>query len=61
MVGVLLTKKCIHNLKVLSYVLFSGNFQDFKPGGSILSNSKNYSEEGEGRARIYRSFAAKGW
>ena len=45
MVGVLLTKKCIHNLKVLSYVLFSGN-QDFKPGGSILSNSKNSSKEG---------------
>ena len=53
MVGILLTKKYIHNLKVESYVLLSGNFQDVKLGGSILSNSKNCSEEGRGRARIW--------
>ena len=53
MVGILLTKKYIHNLKVERYVLLSGNFQDVKLGGSILSNSKNCSEEGRGRARIW--------
>ena len=53
MVGILLTKKYIRNLKVESYVLLSGNFQDVKPEGSILSNSKNCSEKGRGRARIW--------
>lgn len=48
MVGILLTEKYIHNLKVESFVILSGNFQDVKPGGSILSNSKNCSEEGRG-------------
>ena len=50
--------KIIHNL-VESYVLFSGNFQDFRPAGSISNNLKEPSEEVRGGIRLYRNFATK--
>ena len=51
--------KNMHNLKVESYVLFSGHSEDFKPGGSLSDSSEGLLQRGKQGARIYRSFATK--
>ena len=50
-----------HNLKVESYVLFSRNFQDLNPGGSISSSLERTAPGRQGKKPgLYRSLTTKG-
>ena len=53
--------KGVYNLKGKSYVLFSRDVEDFKPGRQYLKGPwENCSEEVGEEARLDRTFATKG-
>ena len=55
----MLTYKIVHNFKVESYVLFSGQTDNSSLRHSVSGNSERLLQCGKGGARIYRSFCNK--
>ena len=55
------TEKQMHNLKVENYVLLGKLAEDLGLGDSLSDSSEGLVQRGEGRARMYGSFATRTW
>ena len=51
----------MHNLKVENYVLLGKLAEDLGLGDSLSDSSEGLVQRGEGRARMYGSFATRTW